>query len=306
MNLKFLAKKDLDAKIKTLAQAERELLHEVIMTIKEIDARRMYLDFGYASLYEYLVEEVKYLGGSAQRRIDAARLLKEVPEVGEKIKSGELTLGQITLVQKAVRQVERTQSKIVSSEEKLEMISNISNLSQAQSQQEVSLFLDLPVIHSTKKIIQADGSVRFEFTLSAEAYAKLQNAQELISHAVPTQDVAPFLEYVSDKIIKQKTSVQKSSGESQIQSSTPANSTATVAVKPLSLTTRKSILKQQECCQYRDPKTGRLCGSKWFLQVDHKHSKWAGGTDRSENLQMLCASHNQAKYRKEAGIGYVS
>lgn len=90
MNLKSLNRIELDLRIKTLAAQERELLHEIILTIKEIDQRRMYLDLGYPSLFAYLVESVGYSAGSAQRRIDAARLLKEVPELGERIQAGKI------------------------------------------------------------------------------------------------------------------------------------------------------------------------------------------------------------------------
>lgn len=56
MNLKMLTKNELDGRIKSLAQAERELLHDVVETIKEIDSRRLYLDFGFPSLHEYLLK----------------------------------------------------------------------------------------------------------------------------------------------------------------------------------------------------------------------------------------------------------
>ncbi|MBO9668648.1 MAG: hypothetical protein J7501_17755, partial [Bdellovibrio sp.] len=47
--------------------------------------------------------------------------------------------------------------------------------------------------------------VRIELTLSKEAYAKVKHAQELLSHVMPYQDLTLFLEYLSEKIIKQKT-----------------------------------------------------------------------------------------------------
>jgi HNH endonuclease. len=322
MNLKLLSTKQLDGRIKSLAQAERELLHDVVLTIKEIDSRKMYFEFGFPSLFEYLVEEVKYVGGSAQRRIDAARLMKDVPEVGEKIRTGEITLGQITLVQKAVRKVSRKKSVKVSAQQKSELINNITNMTEAQSEQHVCAFLDLPVVRSSKKTKQADGSTRHEFTLTPEVEAKLQQAQALLSHAVPTQDVAEFLEYVCDKIIKQKTSVRASSKETSPtnDSSVESNktdskestlnesskvdktSTATVAVKSVNMPTKKTVLKNQHCCQYRHPETGKICGSTWFAQVDHRQSRWAGGNNELGNLQVLCAAHNQEKYRKEMNI----
>lgn len=122
MNLKMLSLTDLDLRMKTLAQKERDLLHEVLLTIKEIDSRKTYLELGFASLFDYLTDGIGYSEGSAQRRIDAARLLKELPQLAEKIQSGEIKLNQISLLQKAAREVFKTQSIKVSAQDKLELI----------------------------------------------------------------------------------------------------------------------------------------------------------------------------------------
>lgn len=41
MNLKSLNQTELDSRIKILANKERELLHEILLTLKEIDRRRL-------------------------------------------------------------------------------------------------------------------------------------------------------------------------------------------------------------------------------------------------------------------------
>ena len=148
-------------------------------------------------------------------------------------------------------------------------------------------------MEQTKQKVQSDESVRIEFTLSKEAFEKLKLAQELLSHAVPTQDLATFLEHICDKVIKQKTSVS-------------ATDTAANVALRLPLTRKKKVLSTQVCCQYKSPVTGRTCGNKWFAQVDHKQPKWADGDNDVSNLQRLCAQHNQLKYRREAGIVYKS
>lgn len=290
MNLKNFSLIELDQRMKTLAQKERDLLHEVLLTIKEIDSRKTYLELGFSSLFEYLVQGIGYSEGSAQRRVDAARLLKEIPEMAEKIQSGEIKLNQISLLQKAAREIFKTQSVKVSAQDKMELLSSLVSKSHSESQKEIASFFDLPVLEDSKQKVQADESVRLEFTLSKEAFEKLKQAQEHLSHSVPSGDMAMFLEYVCDKIIKQKTSTKPS--------------TATVAVKSLSASTKKKVLTTQVCCRYKSPITGKVCGTKWFRQVDHKHSRWAGGQHNIENLQTLCVQHNNLKYRKEAGIAY--
>ena len=290
MNLKCFSLTELDLRMKTLAQKERDLLHEVLLTIKEIDSRKTYLELGFSSLFEYLVQGIGYSEGSAQRRIDAARLLKEIPQMAEKIQSGEIKLNQISMVQKAARDVFKNQSVKVTAQDKLDLLQTIATKNHFESQKEIASYFDLPVIEATRQKVQADESVRVELTLSKEAFEKLKQAQEHLSNSVSSGDLAVFLEYVCDKIIKQKTTTRAS--------------TATVAVKSLSQVLKKKVLMTQTCCQYKSPITGKICGTKWFRQVDHKQSKWANGQNETENLQTLCAQHNNLKYRKEAGITY--
>nr|WP_295902901.1 HNH endonuclease signature motif containing protein [uncultured Bdellovibrio sp.] len=297
MSLKNLNKFELDQRIKSLVAKERELLHEILLTIKEIDQRRLYLEYGFANLFLYLVEGVGYSAGSAQRRIDAARLLIEVPTLGEKIQSGEVKLHQVSLIQKAARDVYKTTQKKVTAEEKQELLEQITSKNFQESQKEVASFFDLPVIEATTQVIQANESIRLSLTISKELADKIQQAQALLSHTISSNDIVDYLEYVTDRVIKQKTSVRPRPQEEV---------TATMEVKPFSARTRKTVINKDKCCQYKDPSTGKQCGNRWFLQVDHKQSRWANGKSTVANAQVLCSQHNQMKYRQEAGFKYLS
>lgn len=45
-------------------------------------------------------------------------------------------------------------------------------------------------------------------------------------------------------------------------------------------------------CAYKDPITGRVCGSRFQVEIDHKVPKALGGSDELENLRVLCRQHN--------------
>jgi hypothetical protein len=56
---------------------------------------------------------------------------------------------------------------------------------------------------------------------------------------------------------------------------------------------RKVLLRDQNGCTYRDPKSGRVCGSKHGLQLDHIVPFSKGGQHLAENLTLKCGTHNR-------------
>jgi hypothetical protein len=46
-------------------------------------------------------------------------------------------------------------------------------------------------------------------------------------------------------------------------------------------------------CQFVDLETGKRCGSRYFLEIDHSIKPVAlGGSNDLENLRLLCRGHN--------------
>jgi 5-methylcytosine-specific restriction endonuclease McrA len=271
----------LDKKIRGIVAREREALGELITELKNLDSIRGCEDIGFKNLFEYLTRGLKYSNGAAQRRIDAARLAKDVPDLAEKLESGALDFHHVTTLSKAVRQVRKTRK--VSAQEKCELIAKVQSESEGNTKQMVAEFFDLEVIYENKKSVQKDASVRMELTLSPELAQKIEQAQALISHAVPTKDLVCFLEYVSERIIKQKTQVPR-------EYKKRIDSTATMAVN-IPERVHRMVRNEQPACTN--------CGSTWFPQTDHRKSKWFGGTNEPNNLQTLCGPCNRAKYGRE-------
>src|SRR4051794_3851889 len=87
-------------KTKSLATAERKITLEVLHHLREIFRRRLFALRGFNSIFEYATKELGYSDASAQRRLAAMRLLTEIPEAEDKIKSGELTLTNAAQAQK--------------------------------------------------------------------------------------------------------------------------------------------------------------------------------------------------------------
>ncbi|MCX7978328.1 MAG: DUF222 domain-containing protein, partial [Bdellovibrionaceae bacterium] len=104
MNLKELDNNELLVRLRKAIDTERRISAEVVELLAEIDRRKLYLELGYSSLFALLTEEMGYAPGTAQRRIDAARLLRQIPEIREDLRSGSLNMTQVSAIARAVRE----------------------------------------------------------------------------------------------------------------------------------------------------------------------------------------------------------
>ena len=99
MKLYQINDRELLTQIKTMVQNERDLLVKILHHLREIERRRLFSDLGYKSLFEYAMCELKYSEGQAGRRIQAMRLLKDLPELEAKIATGALSLSHVQQAQ---------------------------------------------------------------------------------------------------------------------------------------------------------------------------------------------------------------
>lgn len=60
LHLTKLSNHDLESKLKQLIHQERKLLHLILLHIKEVETRKLYLKKAYPSLFEYLTKEYGY------------------------------------------------------------------------------------------------------------------------------------------------------------------------------------------------------------------------------------------------------
>jgi hypothetical protein len=117
-DLTRLKDEELHSQLEYRVTEERRLTHQILQLIAEIDRRKLYLPMAYPSLYDYLVQGIGYTPASAQRRIDAARLMQQVPDLGIKIESGSLKLTQVSLVQQTLRLVRKRDNTYLMPKEK--------------------------------------------------------------------------------------------------------------------------------------------------------------------------------------------
>ncbi|OYZ23873.1 MAG: hypothetical protein B7Y39_03165 [Bdellovibrio sp. 28-41-41] len=302
MSLQKVTNQNLDANLKSLVASEREILAEILIHIVEVERRKLYLKLGFSSLFDYLTKSIGYANGSAQRRIDAARLSFDVPEVIDKLESGEINLAQVSLLQKSIREKQVISKTKIDVQSKLDLIEQLANKSFSESEVLVTRALDIQLKEQIKTNHQKDESVRLEITFSKAQWQKLMKMRELLSNSLPNgSNWDQVLEYVSDKIIQQKDKTRVVSRSSTVKE--PKSSQGARQAIPVNV--QRQIFRRDQCCQYKDKHSGKQCGSTWRLEIDHIQPIWSGGSNKLENLRVLCASHNREVYRWQANLSQV-
>jgi hypothetical protein len=303
-----------------LVKTERKITHEVLLCIQQLDSTKAYAELGYSSLFDYLVAGQKYSEGSAQRRISAARLLKEVPEIQEKIQEGTLNLTQLAKMSIAVKQEQKKTGQQVSTTEKKDILTQLENKNSLETEQLLSKELQYAP-QPQEKLVAKNDDYYLTIKLNQIQLEKLKKAQAILSHSYPEGNYSDIIEALCEKVIQKKEAPAKTSRkDSKTPTTAPTTKASAVAVPSPTKTTVASEAprkiktslrafiptatqkyishKARHCCEYVSPETGRRCGTRYQLQIDHRIPLAKGGGNNPENLRLLCRTHNLAEARR--------
>lgn len=314
---------ELERRIKDERQATNEILRLINLALD----RRAYLELGYSSMFDWLVRGFNYSNAAAFRRIEAARLLRAVPEVESKLITGELNLTSASKAQSILRAEEKRSGKKVERSVKAGIVKKIENKSSREAEQ--TLFQIFPQaaesVQQERRTVVNSEETRLHLNLPADVDADLQRAKEVLSHSIPNGETAQVLGHVLKFFLDEKDPLRKSPSKSEVQCAltasrrtTPSaaegmpqqspNQLASNKPKPPSKAgVRRAIIQSTQArCSFRDPVTGRICGSRHQLQIDHIVPRALGGTDDPWNLRALCRPHNIHSAEEVFGREFIS
>jgi 5-methylcytosine-specific restriction endonuclease McrA len=289
MNLKPLNDHELIESFSFHIQSERKITNLVLLHINEVESRKLHLSLGFSSMFEYLTRSFGYSESSAYRRIQAARLLKSVPEVSEKLQSGDINLSQASKVAVAVRKVQGASAS--------QLIERIEGQTTKATELIIAKELDLPVQSLEKARAQKDSSVRIEITLSQEELLFIEEAQSLLSHQLDNpKSIKELLVLLANKEVQRKKGLQRKASplrRKDVSKLKPASMSKTRSRKYISVHKKRRLLeKAQYQCQYENPKTQQRCQCRTHLQIEHIVPVAKGGSDEETNLRIYCSAHN--------------
>lgn len=205
MDLKKISDLELTQRLEKLVRTERKITHVILSHINEMENRKLYADLGYDGMFSYLTEHLGYSESSAYRRLQSARLLKQIPIVAEKLESGTVNLSQLTQVQKCIKEEVRTSGAFLSEAKTLKILEEIENKNSFETQKILATEFNKPIQTHESIKPQADESVRLEVTLTKEEFADLQKARDLLSHVCPDGSWGEVIGVLAKKFNKSKT-----------------------------------------------------------------------------------------------------
>jgi 5-methylcytosine-specific restriction endonuclease McrA len=174
-----------------LVRQERELLTQVLEHLCEIDRRRLFSSLGYKSLFEFATKHLGYSEEAAYRRIQAMRLVQQLPEIEEKLEQGEVQLTHLSMAQKFFRKEAEAQNQPVSKEVKLELINKLVGTSVREAEKILIQQSSCPQELKPEriKVVTAE-HVEVRLNLSQETLDQIEVLKGWLAHKRPNISVS--------------------------------------------------------------------------------------------------------------------
>ena len=305
---------------KSLVQQERRITIQILLHLEEISRRRLYAPLGYSSLFDYCIGELRYSEGAAGRRINATRLMTEIPEVKTSIAEGKLSVSTASQVQSFLRAQTSVQMSV---ENKKELLNSVAGKSRRECEKILSaLAPEAPQPDRERVLTPTLTEIRFvaddklmkklerikELVLKNPGYAELFDtmATLVLHHIDPLEKkVRPRSQEVESAPAPADTPSSISSPSlTSPSTSTPPASTASPddsatekrRINPsryVSVFVKREIWRRDGSqCTYVDPVSGRRCSHRRHLELDHIIDWALGGSNEADNLRLRCRTHN--------------
>jgi len=140
-----------------------------------------------------------------------------------------------------------------------------------------------------------------QLTMSQALHDKLRHAQELLSHQVPTGDVAQVLERALDALIPQLEKRKFAATSRPRRAGATRRKRATTGSRHVPARVKRAVwARDGGQCTFVGA-TGRRCPARTLLEFDHIDEVARGGEATVAGIRLRCRAHNQ--YGAECTFG---
>jgi hypothetical protein len=312
MYLRQLRDQELLDSVRELVSAERQLLTKILHHLREVERRRVHCDVGCGTLFDFAVKELKYSESQAGRRIQAMRLIKELPEVERKIEEGTLNLSHISQAQAFFRSeangTPQQPPKPTTPQRKREVLKLLENKSARDGQKaliEIGGSVALP--RERERVLCEDKS-EVRFVMDQDLKQKFDDIRSYLGAVGHGGSFADFLRAMADTLLsllkikkfgRRRASrmgtqgVVTANGEGTPSRSLPATQRSVPRAECISPNPRYISPEVREAVWVRDKGACTGCGKRSILNFDHILPVASGGQSTIDNLRLLCFACNQ-------------
>ncbi|MEM7645330.1 MAG: HNH endonuclease signature motif containing protein [Pseudomonadota bacterium] len=291
MVLKQLKDDELNSQLLKSVQQERKLTGEILDLLKEVEGRKLFARRGFSSIFAYCTEFLGYSESAAQRRISSMRLIREVPQVQAKVKSGDLNLSNVAQAARFFRREKKIYQKTYTPREKATILGSMQGKTQKEAERQLIQISPRPFQEVDEERVLNDEIRELRLTLHNEIFEKLERLREL----KPGFSTQELLNWMLSRTLKQIDPLVKP-GKTKVmpRKSPPLSKYATAQRKKLSRSLKHQVWKRAKGgCQFKDHQSDRACQSQSVLEIDHIKPLSLGGDNRLENLRLLCREHHR-------------
>ena len=313
-----LSDADVIAKLKRLVANERAATTELLRSLMEFDARRLYLGEGYPSLFAYCTQVLHYAEHAALNRIEVARAARRLPALLEHIADGRLHLTGARLLAphlsdenvdallaaacyKSKREIEELIAALKPRPDAASLVRKLpapESLAIAEptahgpepSTTTTALCPNSVILKSTppRSVVMPLAPERFkvQFTISRETRDKLQQVQDLMRHVVPNGDPATIFDRALTVLL------------AELERKKFAATATPRRARQLDDGSRHIPASVRREVWHRDGgqcafvgSHGR-CDERGFLEFHHLVPFAVGGAATVENIELRCRGHN--------------
>ena len=314
-SLKTISDENLWEVTKGILVEERRLTSSLLDHLREIDRRKLHLKKGYSSLFEFATKELKLSEAEAYRRIQAMRIMGEIPSVQQKLEEGALTMTNLVQAVQFFRAESKVQSQTITIDRRKEILQSLEHKTTREAEKVLRKLAPLAVFDSERVRQITEDKIEIKIVLEKELQEKLDELRLLMSHKKPHMNYTELIEELADLALK-KLRVSPLAPRNKRRSASvapringenvgtaPAPTTATAPAPTAAAATkigryvspqlRRTVWQRdQDQCTFVDLTSRRRCQSRFQLEIDHIRPFGKGGVSNLENLRLLCRAHN--------------
>src|SRR5688500_10299683 len=142
------------------------------------------------------------------------------------------------------------------------------------------------------------------FTISREDHARFRYAQALLSHAVPSGDVAAIFRRAIEAVIAECEKRKFAATATETPRMEPGEPVRSGRHIPAAVRREVWVRDEGRCTQIAA--SGHRCGARGPLEFDHGTPLARGGASTVANLRLRCRAHNQEEAKRVLGKWFMN